>query len=104
MIVAPFPGLGPPERLEGDLLAALKGFVAARASLRRRSAPGYPQGFEDTDDLVVPAGLRAKVFRSGARATVAYFAPERLEADIVWRSRKQKVRAAEREFGFLVFE
>lgn len=43
-------------------------------------------------------------FRSGARATVAYFAPERFEGDIAGRSRKQTVRPAGRGFGFVVFE
>ena len=89
---------------EGELLDALKAFVQARAVARKQQAPGYPQGFEDTDALEnLPGPLRAKVFRKGERATIAYYAPEVFDGEIAWRGKKRRVRAARREFNFVVF-
>jgi hypothetical protein len=102
LLVAPFPGLGPPDRLEGELLDVLRAFIQIRAQLRARQAPGYPYGFRDADGLVVNAPVQAKVYVDGARATIVCFAPEAAAGEITWRNHRQPIMLGKNQMSFFI--
>lgn len=75
--------------LEGELLDAVRRFVALRQEIRQRRAPGYPNGFRDTAGLDVSTSkLRAKLFTDGKAITLAYYAPEDFQGSISIRGDK----------------
>ncbi|MFB3905794.1 MAG: hypothetical protein ACE15E_20285 [Acidobacteriota bacterium] len=83
ILVAPFPSPYASEKLEGEMLAALRDFVAARRRLRESRSPGYPFGFQDTLGLEIrPDGAQAKVYASGDGVTVVYFTPQAFEGEV----------------------
>jgi hypothetical protein len=78
--------LSPQDILEGELLDAARSFVAIRREMRKKGAPGYPQGFRDSLGLDISGGnLQAKLFTDGMAVTVVYYAPEEFNGNVVVR-------------------
>ncbi len=99
LLVAPFPTeSGAVDALEGEMLEALRAFVASRRRLREARAPGYPWQFRDVDGLRAP-GIQAKRY---GQSTVVYWAPERFDGEIRLDGIRRKLRASAGEMGFLV--
>jgi hypothetical protein len=114
ILVSPFPSPYPNEKLEGELLEALRDFVAVRRRLRESKAPGYPFGFHDTIGLETrpQQGVQAKAYVSPEGVTVAYFTPEAFQGEVFidgarlgyrgMRNVRQQLKTKAGEMGFLM--
>jgi hypothetical protein len=112
LLVAPLSTPWEQTHLEGELLQALRKFVALRGELRKRKAPGYPQRFRDNLGLSVPPDLSAKVYADGTGVTVVYFAPKSFEGEVAvngmplglpgMRTVRRTLKVPQKEMGYLI--
>jgi len=112
LLVAPLSTPWEQTHLDGELLQALRQFVALRRELRKKNAPGYPQRFRDNLGLSVPPDLSAKVYADGTGVTVAYFAPKSVEGEVAvdgmplglpgMRTVRRTLKVSPKEMGYLI--
>jgi hypothetical protein len=112
LLIAPLSTPWGPNQLEGELLDALRRFVALRRELRKIKAPGYPHRFRDNLGLNVPPDLKAKVYADPTGVTVAYFAPKSCDCEVVvngiplglpeMKTQRRTLKAAQNEMGYLI--
>ncbi|HXK61455.1 MAG TPA: hypothetical protein PLP42_16335 [Acidobacteriota bacterium] len=113
LLIGPFPSPARTEKLEGELLAALRDFVAARQQLRESKAFGYPFAFRDQLGLTIKhQGMEAKLYATAEGATVVYYTPQPFEGEVIidakrlgWqgpRLWRERLRTRAGEMGFVM--